>query len=187
MKDWEELKKELIERNNRNYDEFISDVIPDFQSVMEKPENLIEKIESEEEFATYLDSHLYGLIENKEMTQDMMDRYSTFLGNHGIATNIEEYLQSWEERRREWERSYNADEEKDVKRRWRRQLGERLRVMRTVRNMTMRQASELSGVDKNAISRIEAGRANAAIDSIFALIEAYKDSMIIDYEKREIR
>lgn len=187
MKDWEKLKEDLVERYNKTYYDTLSGTSPELLAIFEEPKSPVKDIETEEELASYLDKFFCIPIENGNLTQDIIDKHLAFFERHGLPTIIEEYLASVEERRKMREMSTDITDKQEIRRRWRQQLGDRLRVIRQVRELTIRQAAELSGVDKNIISRIEAGRANATIDSIFALIEAYKADMIIDPGKREIR
>ncbi len=187
MKDWEKLKEDLVERYNKNYYDTLRGTPPELLAIFEEPKSPAKDIASEEELASYLDSFFFPLIEKGNLTQDLIDKYLTLFDRHGLPINIGEYLASVDERKKIREETSDITDQQEIRRRWRQQLGDRLRGMRRVRELTIRQASELSGVDKNIISRIEAGRANATIDSIFALIEAYKADMIIDPGKREIR
>lgn len=188
MKDWTNLKEDLAENCEKTFRDDMSGLSPEFLAMFDEPMSIeIKKLGTEAELASYLDRHMCMLIEKGYITQEIIDKHLPLFQHHGLPTNIEEYMASVEERRKMREASADLTDPQDIRRRWRQQLGDKLRYTRRVRGLTIRQAAELSGVDKNAISRIEAGRANATIDSIFALIEAYKADLIIDTSKREIR
>ncbi len=173
MKNWQALKEDLVELFNQIHKDDLNNVPDELAPMFELPTSPVCSIDSEQELAIYLDGSLYSMIKDGYLNQEIVDRHIDFFGEHGIPTNLTEFC--------------DRVEAKDIRRHWRRQLGDKLRAMRLNRDMTLRQASELSGVDKNAISRIESGRANATIDSIFSLIEVYGDGLIIDPRKHEIR
>ncbi len=177
MKNWQALKEDLITLFNQLHKDDLNNVPAELAPMFELPTSPVEGIDSEQELAIYLDGSLYSLIKDSYITQEIVDRHIDFFREHGISTDLSDFR----------ERVEGATDKQDIRRRWRRQLGDKLRAMRLNRDMTLRQASDLSGVDKNAISRIESGRANATIDSIFSLIEVYGDGLIIDPRKHEIR
>ncbi len=176
MKNWQALKEDLVELFNQIHKDDLNNVPAELAPMFELPTSPVCGIDSEQELAIYLDGSLYSLIKDSYITQEIVDRHIDFFREHGIPTDLSDFRVRVE-----------ANDKQDLRRRWRRQLGDKLRAMRLNQDLTLRQASELSGVDKNAISRIEAGRANATIDSIFSLIEVYGDGLIIDPRKHEIR
>lgn len=187
MKDWQALKNDLVELFNQLHKDDLANVPAELAPMFELPTSPVAAIGTEEELALYLDGSLYSLIKDGYITQEIVDRHDDFFRDYGIPTNLYDFFLTVEKNREEMEESEDSSEKKAVRRRWRRQLGDRLRTMRLNRDLNIRQAAELSGVDKNAISRIEAGRVNAYIDSIFSLIEVYGGGLIIDPTKREIR
>ncbi len=60
----------------------------------------------------------------------------------------------------------------DAKRELRQRVGAIIRTARNARELSVVELSNLTGVDKNQICRIEAGRTNATIDTIGSLAEA---------------
>lgn len=62
--------------------------------------------------------------------------------------------------------------QKDINRETRQRIGAQLHETRIAKSMSLRELSEISGVDKNIICRIEAGRANTTLDTINALATA---------------
>lgn len=64
------------------------------------------------------------------------------------------------------------DSQKEMCREMRKRTGEVIRSARTDQGLTIRAFSELTGVDKSQICRIEAGRLNAGIDTITRLTDS---------------
>ena len=187
MKDWEALKSDLIALFDEIHKDDLDGITPELAPMIELPTSPIEAIGSEKELAIYLDMHLYVLAKDGLINQEIIDRHVDFFGHHGIPSDLSEFVETIDERRNEMENGAAPMDKQALRRRWRQQLGAWLRDARIRSELTLRQVADLSGVDKNAISRIEAGRVNATIDTIFSLLEVYGDNLIIDCIKHEIR
>ena len=66
----------------------------------------------------------------------------------------------------------SVPEEPNPKRAVRKRVGRIINEARESRGLSLRALSDMSGIDKNQISRIEAGRLNATLDTITALATA---------------
>lgn len=66
---------------------------------------------------------------------------------------------------------------------FRQYIGNRLRELRELRHLTVRQLAELSGVPYQNVTKLENGRYNASIDIIGKLVSALEASMTIDEKK----
>ena len=56
---------------------------------------------------------------------------------------------------------------------YRHQIGERVQLLREQNNLSQTQLSLMTGVDRSYLSRIERGIANASIDKLIAIAQAF--------------
>lgn len=74
----------------------------------------------------------------------------------------------------------SPENKKTLHRSTRKYIGQQLKEARDEAGLSIRQLASLTGVDKNQISRIEAGRANPTIDTITTLAEMLGLSIFIE-------
>lgn len=174
MKDWELLRDELVAA-----DEKIDHYGP-FAEIMEEPYSSPLRKESEEELSNAIEIHMLHYINLCILTNDIVDRYRDFFDRTGLETDLDKVVAEAEAKRK-WKESYvemvpppyPPDQRKELCRKYRRSIGLQLRSMREKRGYTIREVMEATGIDKNIISRTEAGRSNTTIDTLAVLSDFY--------------
>lgn len=179
MKDWELLRDELVAA-----DEKIDHYGP-FSEVMEEPYHSSLRQESEDALSDDIETHLLHYINHSILTNDIVERYRDFFDRHGLPTDLQTFrdhkIGEFAVKRYK-EENRIVDEVKDYRsdcRKIRKTIGRQLRDARMANCHSIADAAERTGIPEGAIARIEAGRANAEIDTIAILITAYNANITI--------
>lgn len=153
MEDWRQLRDELAsaEENQDNYGALAA--------MFETTESAMREYDTEDSFADYLEASLSGYIKDGILTDEITARHRDFFDRHGISPDIQDYRSDC--------------------RRIRKHIGRQLRDARDTCGLEISDVAEYTGIDKGLISRIEAGRANAEIDTISILAKTYNATITI--------
>lgn len=177
--DWEMLRDELaakdIAEQKSNWEGL--SLLLDLPS---EPTSSYMDAKSDQQLADMMEGSYTHLVITGQLTKEMVERYADFFDRTGLETDLDKYIN---EVRAEWKRkdSYGdtvapispAEQRKALCREYRRSIGWQLKEMRTKSGYTLRQVEEATGINKNIISRTEAGRANTTIDTLAVLTDFY--------------
>lgn len=178
MKDWEMLRDEMAQAEETAISEN-----PIMTQLLNIDKSSLRDFQSEDAFADYIEVGFDSYITDGVVTDETVEKYRDFFDRHGLPTDLKavmaEKQAEFARKQALWdaqEFEHPLEEERDYKsdcRRIRKTIGRQLRDARISRGDSLTYASERTGIPEGLISRIEAGRANAEIDTISILAKTY--------------